>query len=164
MDKLILIGKILATHGLNGNVKLESFCENPQDIFGYTLYNNKGEAMPCKQVGKTSNPTIFLVKFDNINSIDEAKEYKNFEIFIKRKDLKELDKNQFYISDLIGKKVIVPVIGREVSIVGDNYVDMEIGTGVLKITPAHDPNDFEIGLRHNLPVIEVMNESSQISL
>ncbi len=60
--------------------------------------------------------------------------------------------------DLIGKKVIVPVIGREVSIVGDNYVDMEIGTGVLKITPAHDPNDFEIGLRHNLPVIEVMNE------
>ena len=105
MDKLILIGKILATHGLNGNVKLESFCENPQDIFGYTLYNNKGEAMPCKQVGKTSNPTIFLVKFDNINSIDEAKEYKNFEIFIKRKDLKELDKNQFYISDLIGKKV-----------------------------------------------------------
>ena len=61
--------------------------------------------------------------------------------------------------DLIGRKVTVPVVGREIPIVGDDYVDMELGTGVLKITPAHDPNDFEVGLRHSLPVIEVMNEN-----
>lgn len=142
MDKLILIGKILATHGLNGNVKLESFCENPQDIFGYTLYNNKGEAMPCKQVGKTSNPTIFLVKFDNINSIDEAKEYKNFEIFIKRKDLKELDKNQFYISDLIGKKVITDtkngVVDKSYNYGAGDVIEVKWNDGKIESIPFNE--------------------------
>ncbi len=60
---------------------------------------------------------------------------------------------------LIGKKVIVPIINREVSIIADSYVDIELGTGALKITPAHDPNDFEVGLRHNLAVINVMDEN-----
>lgn len=59
---------------------------------------------------------------------------------------------------LIGKSAVVPVIGRKIPIIGDDYVDIALGTGVLKITPAHDPNDFEVGLRHNLPVINVMNE------
>ena len=60
---------------------------------------------------------------------------------------------------LIGKKVILPIIGREIPIVADEYVDREFGSGAVKITPAHDPNDFEIGLRHNLEPILVMDES-----
>lgn len=56
---------------------------------------------------------------------------------------------------LIGKKVILPIIGREIPIVADEYVDREFGSGAVKITPAHDPNDFEIGLRHNLEPIQI---------
>ena len=58
---------------------------------------------------------------------------------------------------LIGKTVILPIVGREIPVVADAYVDPEFGTGVVKITPAHDPNDFEVGKRHNLPEINVMN-------
>lgn len=50
----------------------------------------------------------------------------------------------------VGKHVVLPLVGREIPVVADSYVDMEFGTGVVKITPAHDPNDFEVGLRHNL--------------
>lgn len=57
---------------------------------------------------------------------------------------------------LLGKTVTVPLINREVPIVADDYVDQEFGTGMVKITPAHDPNDFEIGLRHNLPQVQVI--------
>ena len=64
---------------------------------------------------------------------------------------------------LIGKTVTLPLVGREIPIVGDDYVDMEFGTGVVKITPAHDPNDFEVGLRHDLPVINVMTEDAKIT-
>ncbi|MCI7349130.1 MAG: valine--tRNA ligase [Ruminococcus sp.] len=64
---------------------------------------------------------------------------------------------------LIGKTVTLPLVGREIPIVGDDYVDMEFGTGVVKITPAHDPNDFEVGLRHNLPVINVMTDDAKIT-
>ena len=58
---------------------------------------------------------------------------------------------------LIGKKALVPFIGREIPIIGDDYVEMDFGTGCLKVTPAHDPNDYEIGLRHNLEVIDTIN-------
>ncbi|MEG1996196.1 MAG: valine--tRNA ligase [Oscillospiraceae bacterium] len=61
---------------------------------------------------------------------------------------------------LIGKKVLLPLCDREIEIIADDYVDIDFGTGVVKITPAHDPNDFEVGLRHNLPIINVMNESA----
>ncbi|MBS4173720.1 valine--tRNA ligase [Bacillus sp. FJAT-49736] len=64
---------------------------------------------------------------------------------------------------LIGKTVILPITGREIPIVGDDYVDMEFGSGAVKITPAHDPNDFEIGNRHNLPRILVMNEDGTMN-
>ncbi len=64
---------------------------------------------------------------------------------------------------LIGKTVTLPLVGREIPIVGDDYVDMEFGTGVVKITPAHDPNDFEVGLRHSLPVISVMTDDAKIT-
>lgn len=63
----------------------------------------------------------------------------------------------------IGKTVTLPLVGREIPVVADNYVDMEFGTGVVKITPAHDPNDFEVGLRHNLPVINVMTDDAKIT-
>ncbi|MBO8177331.1 MAG: valine--tRNA ligase [Bacillus sp. (in: Bacteria)] len=64
---------------------------------------------------------------------------------------------------LIGKTVILPIVGREIPIIADEYVDMEFGSGAVKITPAHDPNDFEIGNRHNLPRILVMNEDGTMN-
>ncbi|WP_080844582.1 valine--tRNA ligase [Cytobacillus gottheilii] len=64
---------------------------------------------------------------------------------------------------LIGKTVKLPITGREIPIVGDDYVDMEFGSGAVKITPAHDPNDFEIGNRHNLERILVMNEDGTMN-
>ncbi|WP_068674506.1 valine--tRNA ligase [Oceanobacillus sp. Castelsardo] len=64
---------------------------------------------------------------------------------------------------LIGKTVILPIVGREIEIVADEYVDMELGSGAVKITPAHDPNDFEIGNRHNLQRILVMNEDGSMN-
>lgn len=63
----------------------------------------------------------------------------------------------------VGKTVILPLMEREIPIVADSYVDMEFGTGVVKITPAHDPNDFEVGLRHDLPMINVMNKDGSIN-
>ncbi len=65
--------------------------------------------------------------------------------------------------DMVGKTVILPIVHREIPIVADEYVEMDFGTGVVKITPAHDPNDFEVGLRHNLPVINVLTEDAKIT-
>ena len=65
--------------------------------------------------------------------------------------------------DLVGKKAILPLVNREIPIVADYYVDKEFGTGAVKITPAHDPNDFEVGKRHNLPEINVMNDDATIN-
>ena len=64
--------------------------------------------------------------------------------------------------DMVGKTVVLPIVHREIPIIADEYVEMEFGTGVVKITPAHDPNDFEVGLRHNLPVINVLTEDARI--
>lgn len=64
---------------------------------------------------------------------------------------------------LIGKKVLLPIINRELEVIADDYVDMEFGTGVVKITPAHDPNDFEIGKRHNLEQVNVMNNDGSMN-
>lgn len=64
---------------------------------------------------------------------------------------------------LIGKRVLVPLINRSIPIIEDDYVDMEFGTGCLKITPAHDINDYEIGLRHNLPVVDIFNDDGTLS-
>ncbi|BCJ96158.1 valine--tRNA ligase [Anaerocolumna cellulosilytica] len=66
-------------------------------------------------------------------------------------------------SHLIGKKVMLPLVNKEIPIIADAYVDREFGTGVVKITPAHDPNDFEVGKRHNLPEINVMNDDATIN-
>ncbi|MBR6735360.1 MAG: valine--tRNA ligase [Oscillospiraceae bacterium] len=64
---------------------------------------------------------------------------------------------------LIGKTCILPLVGREIPIVADDYVELGFGTGVVKMTPAHDPNDYEVGLRHNLEIINVMNENGTIN-
>ena len=64
---------------------------------------------------------------------------------------------------IVGKKVILPLMNREIPIITDEYVDKEFGTGVVKITPAHDPNDFEVGKRHGLPEINVMNDDATIN-
>ena len=65
--------------------------------------------------------------------------------------------------DLIGKTVVIPVIGREIPIVADTYAKMDKGTGAVKITPAHDPNDFEVGLRCNLPILNVMTDDGYMN-
>lgn len=64
---------------------------------------------------------------------------------------------------LIGKTVILPLVGKEIPIIADEYVEQDFGTGVVKITPAHDPNDFEVGNRHNLPRVNVMNDDATMN-
>ncbi len=65
--------------------------------------------------------------------------------------------------DLVGKNVVLPVVGRIIPLIADEYVDAEFGSGAVKITPGHDPNDFEIGRRHGLPLVSVMNEDGTMS-
>ena len=64
--------------------------------------------------------------------------------------------------DIVGKKCILPLVNKEIPIVADAYVDMEFGTGCVKMTPAHDPNDFEVGLRHNLETIRVLDDNGKV--
>ena len=71
--------------------------------------------------------------------------------------------NDSRYKDIIGKTLILPLVGREIPVVADEYVEMDFGTGVVKITPAHDPNDFEVGKRHNLEVITVMTGDAKIT-
>jgi valyl-tRNA synthetase len=65
--------------------------------------------------------------------------------------------------DILGKTLILPLANREIPLVEDDYVELDFGTGAVKITPAHDPNDFEVGLRHNLPVIKTMNDDGTMN-
>lgn len=65
--------------------------------------------------------------------------------------------------DIIGKMLVLPLVGRKIPVIADDYVDIEFGTGAVKITPAHDPNDFEVGRRHNLEVITVLTEDAKIT-
>lgn len=64
---------------------------------------------------------------------------------------------------LVGKTVTLPIVNKQIPIVADSYVEMDFGTGVVKITPAHDPNDFEVGARHNLPIIDVMTDDGKMN-
>lgn len=64
--------------------------------------------------------------------------------------------------DIVGKTLILPLVHREIPVIADDYVEIEFGTGAVKITPAHDPNDFEVGLRHNLPVLTVLTDDAKI--
>jgi len=66
-------------------------------------------------------------------------------------------------TDLVGRKLMLPLVNREIPVVADSYVDKEFGTGAVKITPAHDPNDFEVGKRHDLPEINIMNDDGTIN-
>ncbi|MBO5998249.1 MAG: valine--tRNA ligase [Lachnospiraceae bacterium] len=66
-------------------------------------------------------------------------------------------------ASLVGRKVYLPFVERNIPVIADEYVDMEFGTGVVKITPAHDPNDFEVGLRHDLPQINILNDDATIN-
>ena len=65
--------------------------------------------------------------------------------------------------NMIGKILILPIVGRELPLIGDNYVDTSFGSGALKVTPGHDPNDFELGRRHNLDLINVMNPDGSMN-
>ena len=70
--------------------------------------------------------------------------------------------NDYKYKDLVGKKVVIPLTGREIPIIADDYVDKSFGTGAVKITPAHDPNDYEVGKRHNLKPIWVIDENGKM--
>lgn len=74
-----------------------------------------------------------------------------------------INPNDKRYNDLIGKNVILPILNKKIPIIGDGHANMEFGTGVVKITPAHDPNDFEVGNRHNLERIIVMNEDATMN-
>lgn len=65
--------------------------------------------------------------------------------------------------DIVGKTVILPLVNKEIPVVADDYAEMDFGTGCVKMTPAHDPNDFEVGLRHNLEVIRVLDDSGKVN-
>ena len=65
--------------------------------------------------------------------------------------------------DLVGKTLTLPILNREIPIIADAYVDKEFGTGCVKVTPAHDPNDFAMGQRHDLPMITVMNKDGTMN-
>ena len=64
---------------------------------------------------------------------------------------------------LVGKYIILPIVGREIPIIADKYVDPEFGTGCVKVTPAHDPNDFQMGERHDLELINIMNDDASMN-
>lgn len=103
--KNILIGKILSTHNLKGDVKLLSYCENPEDIFNFSLYDKNNNEMKFRKIGLTSKKNIFLAKLENSNSIEEARKYINSELFIKRENLEKTKENETYINDLFNMKV-----------------------------------------------------------
>jgi valyl-tRNA synthetase len=65
--------------------------------------------------------------------------------------------------DLVGKKVLLPLVNKEIPVVADEYVDMEFGTGVVKMTPAHDPNDYEVGKRTGLDIINIFTLDAKIN-
>ena len=65
--------------------------------------------------------------------------------------------------DVVGKQILLPLMDRVIPIIADEYVDKSFGTGALKVTPAHDPNDFEVGSRHNLPLIKVIDEAGRMN-
>ena len=71
--------------------------------------------------------------------------------------------NDTRYTHIVGKKVILPLVNKEIPIVADEYAEMEFGTGCVKMTPAHDPNDFEVGLRHNLEVIRVLDDNGKVN-
>ena len=71
--------------------------------------------------------------------------------------------NDARYTDIVGKKVILPLVNKEIPIVADDYAEMDFGTGCVKMTPAHDPNDFEVGLRHNLEVIRVLDDNGVVN-
>ena len=113
--------------------------EEKDGNFYHLKYQVVGEKDKFITVATTRPETLFGDTAVAVNPNDDR--YKNF----------------------IGKKVIVPIINREVLVIADDYVDMEMGTGALKITPAHDPNDFEVGNRHNLAIINVMNDDATMN-
>lgn len=104
MNRIILIGKITAPHGVKGAVKIMSFTENPVDIFKYKVFDKNNNVIKLKKIGNLNNG-LFIAQVENINNRNEAENYKNFELFINREDLENLDENEFYIEDLIGMSV-----------------------------------------------------------
>ncbi|MDR1494546.1 MAG: ribosome maturation factor RimM [Rickettsiales bacterium] len=103
---MLKIGKVLSSHGLDGNVKVASFFERPDDIFKYKVVDYDNNVLNYIRVGSTSKRDVFLVKFDHINSIEEAKKYNGTELFVNIEDLPTLSENETYVESFIGMLVV----------------------------------------------------------
>ncbi|MDR2077899.1 MAG: ribosome maturation factor RimM [Rickettsiales bacterium] len=103
---MLLVGKILSSHGLGGNVKLMSLFGNPGDIFNYRITDKNGKVMKFSKVGATARQDIFLAKFEQINSIEDARKYSNFELFAETSELPAIGEDEVYLEDLVGMSVI----------------------------------------------------------
>ncbi|MDR2777246.1 MAG: ribosome maturation factor RimM [Rickettsiales bacterium] len=103
---MIKVGKILSSHGLSGNVKVISFFETPEDIFRYRITDSNNSDLNGVRVGSTGRKDVFLVKFEHINSIEEAKIHNGTELFVDTEDLPPLLENEIYIENLVGMSVV----------------------------------------------------------
>ncbi|MDR1426094.1 MAG: ribosome maturation factor RimM [Rickettsiales bacterium] len=103
---MLKIGKILSSHGLGGNVRVISFFENPEDIFRYRIADAAGNIFSYRKVGSNSRKNVFLLKFDHINSIDEAKKWTGVELFTDSEVLPPLSADEIYLEDLVGMSVV----------------------------------------------------------
>ena len=125
--------------GENLMIMLELRLDNVLFRLGFARTRKEArQIVDHKQVlvnGKQVNIPSYLIKAGDVIEIKEGK------------------KSSQRYKDIVGKMAILPLVNREIPIVADYYVDKEFGTGAVKITPAHDPNDFEVGKRHNLPEI-----------
>ncbi|MDR2778377.1 MAG: ribosome maturation factor RimM [Rickettsiales bacterium] len=117
---MLLVGKILSSHGLKGNVRLLSFFEKPEDIFNHKIVDENGKAMKFNRVGATTKKDVFLAKFEHINSLEEAKKYANFELFVEINELPAILDNEVYLEELVGMAVVCEK-NRGVVVSMENY-------------------------------------------
>lgn len=118
---------------------IETIYDNSKGYFWHIKYPVKGSSNEFIEIATTRPETMLGDTAVAVNPKDDR--YKH----------------------MIGNTVILPLLNKEIPIIADEYVDMEFGTGAVKITPAHDPNDFEVGMRHNLPMPRVMNDDGTIN-
>ena len=131
------------------------------------IFDRYGAEITVKTADAVKN---LAFEYETIASISTAKDdyptYDEIDDFIAEGDAKtaliQKQYNEGLVTDderykhLVGKMLILPLVHREIPVIADDYVETDFGTGVVKITPAHDPNDYEVGLRHDLPIINVM--------
>ena len=110
---------------------------------------------PSRPAARSLSPSSFSASFITIATVRPETIMADVAIAVNPNDER--------YKHLIGQKALIPLINRAIPIIGDDYVTIEFGTGCLKVTPAHDPNDYELGLKHNLPVIDILNDDGTLN-